>query len=68
MHLLTCVVLCRHAHTSRYIAVQLNQLYLTADATLQVNKGAMQAMPALHEWQCGYSDTPWIGKCSGAVK
>jgi hypothetical protein len=50
------------------MAVQLKQLYLTADALVKVGTGAMLILPAMHEWQCGYSDTPFIGKCSGAVK
>lgn len=57
-----------YAHLSRYIAVQLKQLQLTADAVVQARQGAMLRLPAKHGWQCGYSDTPCTGTCTGTVK
>jgi hypothetical protein len=50
------------------MAVQLKQLFCTAAAMTSVKRGAMASLPAMNEWQCGYSDTPGIGRCSGAIK
>jgi len=59
---------CRHAHLSRYMAVHLKQLQLTAEAMRRARAGHLRGLPAMHEWQCGYSDTPFTGRCSGAIK
>jgi hypothetical protein len=69
-HLLCVLHLCvrRHVLQSRYIAAQLKQLYLTADAWTAAKAGRFRGLPAANEWQCGYSDTPFLGRCSGAVK
>jgi hypothetical protein len=50
------------------MAVQLKQLYCMAVAMTNAKNGAMDLIPAMNEWQCGYSDTPGRGHCSGAIK
>lgn len=59
---------CRHVLQSRYIAVQLKQLYLTADAWAAAKAGRMRALPTDSDMQCGYSDTPFVGRCSLNIK
>ncbi|WIA39191.1 hypothetical protein OEZ86_005316 [Tetradesmus obliquus] len=55
-------------HTSRSIAVKLKAHLLTARALAAARAGQLARLPAAHEWQMSWSDTPFQAPVTGRIR
>jgi hypothetical protein len=66
--LLYCLLYCRLHHTSRSIAVKLKAHMLNARALAAAVKGQLARLPAMHEWQMSWGDTPMQAPVTGQIR